>query len=287
MAWTKDWTKVEGFCTDQTIYEKKYYNMGGVSRITLANTNHAGLNFISPRGMNELCACLRDARLDDSIGVIVLTGAGDKSFCAGGDLRQEGEERKPNTFNQMTDVHLQMRLALKPIIAAVKGYVIGAGHHYAYHCDLTIAADNAVFGQVGPRVGSPASGSDVAYLARIIGQKRAREMWMLCRRYTAQQALAWGLVNSVVPLDKFDAEVEKWCLELLEKVPTCLKVVKASFDSEIELMPNHTIEYFPALINPRFSGGPEMRESMQAFLEKRTPDWGKVRGRPDNFKSDK
>lgn len=287
MTWTNDWTRVEEFCSDQTIYEKKYYKMGGVSRITMANTNPKGLNFISPRGMNEMCAAFRDSRNDDSIGVIVLTGAGDNCFCAGGDLRQEGGERKPNAFSQMTDVHRQMRLTLKPIIAAVKGYAIGAGHHYAYHCDLTIAANNAIFGQVGPRVGSAASGTDVAYLARVIGQKRAREMWMLCRRYTAQQALEWGLCNAVVPLDKFDEEVENWCLELLEKVPTCLKVVKASFDTEIELMPYQTIEHFPTLINPGYSGGPEMREAMQAFLEKRQPDWGKVRGRPDDFQSDK
>jgi dihydroxynaphthoic acid synthetase len=287
MAWTKEWTKVEGFDFKETIYEKKYYKMGGVSRITMANTNPKGLNFISPLGMNEMCAAFRDSRNDDTIGVVVLMGAGDQSFCAGGDLRQEGEERKPGAFSQMTDVHLQMRLLLKPLIAAVKGYAIGAGHHYAYHCDLTIAADNAIFGQVGPRVGSPASGTDVAYLARIIGQKRAREMWMLCRRYTAQQALEWGLCNAVVPLDKFDEEVEKWCLEILDKVPTCLKVVKASFDAEIEMMPYHTIEHYPTLINPEYSGGPEMREAMQAFMEKRQPDWGKVRGRPDDFQSDK
>jgi dihydroxynaphthoic acid synthetase len=283
MAWTKEWTRVAGFCTDQTIYEKKYFQMGGVSRITLANTNPKGLNFISPRGMNEMCACLRDARNDNSIGVVILTGAGDKSFCAGGDLRQEGEERKPNTFSQMTDVHLQLRLVLKPVIAVVKGYAIGAGNHYAYHCDLTIAADNAVFGQVGPRVGSAASGTDVTYLARLIGQKRAREVWMLCRRYTAQEALQMGMINAVYPLDKVDEEVEKWCVELLEKNPTCLKVVKASFDTEIEMMPYHTIEHFPTLINPTYQGGPEMREAMQAFMEKRSPDWGKLRGRPADF----
>jgi 2-ketocyclohexanecarboxyl-CoA hydrolase len=287
MVWTKEWTKVEGYCTDQTIYEKKYYKMGGVARVTLANTNPKGLNFISPRGMSEMCACFREARMDDSIGCIILTGAGDKSFCAGGDLREEGAEKKPNDFQQMTDVHQNMRLAGKPIIAVVKGYAIGAGNHYAYHCDLTVAADNAIFGQVGPKVGSPASGTDVSYLARIVGQKRAREMWMLCRRYTAQQALEWGLVNFVFPLDKIDEEVEKICLELLEKVSTCLKVVKASFEEELEEMPHHTIDYWPTLINPTYMGGPEMRESMQAFMEKRTPDWGKVRGRPANFKSDK
>lgn len=286
MVWTKDWTKVEGFTTDQTIYEKKYFNMGGVAKVTLANTKK-GLNFISPRGMNELCACLKEASLDDSIGVIILTGAGDKCFCAGGDLGQEGAEKKPNDYSQLTDVHRVIRQCLKPVIAVVKGYAIGAGHHYAYHCDLTIAADNAIFGQVGPKVGSPASGFDVTYLARVIGQKRAREMWMMCRRYSAQQALAWGLCNAVYPLDKIDEEVEKWCIELLEKVPTCLKVVKASFDSEAELMPFHSIDHFPSMINPRYFGGPEMRESMQAFLDKRTPDWGKVRGRPADFKSDK
>jgi dihydroxynaphthoic acid synthetase len=283
MAWTKEWTKVEGFDFTQTIYEKKYFNMGGVSRITMANTNPKGLNFISPNGMNEICAALRDSRNDDSIGVVILTGAGDKSFCAGGDLRQEGAPRSKATFSQMTDVHLQLRLVLKPIIAVVKGYAIGAGNHYAYHCDLTLAADNAIFGQVGPRVGSPASGTDVTYLARLVGQKKAREMWMLCRRYTAQEALQMGLINAVYPLDKIDEEAEKWCVELLEKNPTCLKVVKASFDTEIEMMPYHTIEHFPTLINPNYQGGPEMREAMQAFLEKRAPDWGKLRGRPADF----
>jgi dihydroxynaphthoic acid synthetase len=286
MAWEKEWTKVEGFCTDQTIYEKKYFNMGGVARITMANTKK-GLNFISPRGMNEMCACLKDAGLDETIGCIVLTGAGDKCFCAGGDLGQESEERKPNDYFQLTDVHMMLRQCLKPIIAAVRGFAIGAGHHFAYHCDLTIAADNAIFGQVGPKVGSPASGMDVSYLARVIGQKRAREMWMMCRRYTAQQALAWGLCNAVVPLDKLDEEVEKWCLELLDKVPSCLKFVKASFDLEAEMIPFHSIEQWPGFINPNYSGGAEMRESMQAFLEKRTPDWGKVRGKPADFKSDK
>ena len=286
MAWSNEWAKVEGFCTDQTIYEKKYFKMGGVARITMANTKK-DLNFISPRGMNELCSCLKEAGLDESIGVIVLTGAGNKCFCAGGDLGQESEERKPNDYSQLTDVHMMLRQCLKPIIAAVKGYAIGAGHHYAYHCDLTIAAENAIFGQVGPKVGSPASGMDVSYLARVIGQKRAREMWMLCERYNAQQALAWGLCNAVAPLDKFDEEVEKWCLKLLDKTPSCLKFVKASFDLETELIPFHSIEQWPGFINPNYSGGPEMRESMQAFMEKRTPDWGKVRGRPADFKSDK
>jgi 1,4-dihydroxy-2-naphthoyl-CoA synthase len=157
------------------------------------------------------------------------------------------------------------------------------GNHLAYHCDLTIAADNAVFGQVGPRVGSPAGGELLTYLARVIGHKKAREMWMLCRRYSAQEALEMGLINAVVPLDKIDAEAEKWCQEILEMNPTCMQIVKASFDADIESIP-HNESYFPRLIAPKFFGGIEQLEAMNAFLEKRKPDWGKaLRGRPDGF----
>jgi 1,4-dihydroxy-2-naphthoyl-CoA synthase len=183
----------------------------------------------------------------------------------------------------MPDLELHLRLLGKPVIAAVKGYCIGYGNHFAYHCDFTIAADNAQFGQTGPRVGSPAGGSPVAYLARVIGQKRAREMWMLCRRYTAQEALQMGLINTVVPISQLDEEVDKWCQELLEKNPTCLQILKASFDNEIEDMP-HAAAYYPSLIAPHFFGSEEQREAQNAFLEKRKPDWGRIiRQRPADF----
>jgi dihydroxynaphthoic acid synthetase len=284
MEWTREWTKMPGYSPD-TIYEKKYFDQGGVARITMARTNPKGINLITEKGIRELIACLRDARNDDSIGVVVITGAGDKSFNAGGDVSGEKEDSQV-VFEETPSIHQHLRLVGKPVIAAVKGYCIGMGNHLAYHCDLTIAAENAIFGQVGPRVGSPAGGEILTYMARVVGHKKAREMWMLCRRYTAQEALQMGLVNIVVPLDKFDEEVDKWCQELLANNPTCMRIVKASFDSDIENIP-HADAYFPNLISPKFFGGEEQLEAMNAFLEKRKPDWGRLlRKRPEGFKKE-
>lgn len=284
MGWTKEWEKVPGFEFEETIYEKKYIEMGGIARITMAYTNPKGLTMITLKGMSEMIAALRDARIDESIGVVVLQGSGDKSFCIGGDLRQEQKDSQ-QAMEESPDLELHIRLLGKPVIAVVKGYCIGYGNHLAYHCDFTIASDNAIFGQVGPRVGSPAGGRQVAYLARVVGQKKAREIWMLCRRYSAQEALQMGLVNAVVPLERVDEEVDKWCEEILEKNPTCLKIIKASFDEDIENMP-HGPGYFPNLIKAKYFGSEEQIEAMQAFLEKRKPDWGKIlRGRPDDFET--
>jgi dihydroxynaphthoic acid synthetase len=283
MEWSREWTKETALeLSPDTIYEKKYFDQGGVARITMARTNPKGINLLTEKGIRELIACLRNARNDSSIGVVVLTGAGDRSFNAGGDVEGEKEDSQV-VFEETPSIHQHLRLLGKPVIAAVRGYCIGMGNHLAYHCDLTIAADNAVFGQVGPRVGSPAGGEPVAYLARVIGHKKAREMWMLCRRYNAQEALQMGLANTVVPLDQMDEEIDKWCQELLKKNPTCLRIVKTSFDNDIENIP-HSDAYFPNLIAPRFFGGEEQIEAMNAFLEKRMPDWGKIiRQRPDNF----
>ena len=166
----------------------------------------------------------------------------------------------------------------KPVIAAVKGWCIGGGNHWAYCCDFTIAADNAKFGQNGPRVGSPADGYIVSYLAEVIGHKRAREMWMLCRRYTAQEAYEMGLVNKVVPVDKMDEEVEKWCRELLSLSPTCLRIVKASFNANIQHI-RGTHNHFRKSLAPDFDGSAEQREAQKAFFERRPPDFRKFRGR--------
>lgn len=285
MAWYKDWTQVpesELKLTKDTIYQKKHFPQGGIARITMSRTNPKGLNLITPVGIHELIACLRNARNDNSIGVVILRGAGDKSFNAGGDVEGEKEDSQV-VFEETPSIHAHLRLVGKPVIAVVKGYCIGMGNHLAYHCDLTIAADNAIFGQVGPRVGSPAGGAPVAYLARIVGHKKAREMWMLCRRYNAQEALQMGLINAVVPLDKIDEEAEKWAQELLGMNPTCLRIIKASYDDELENMP-HGDAYFANLISPQFFGGEEQLEAMNAFLEKRKPDWGKtLRNRPADF----
>jgi dihydroxynaphthoic acid synthetase len=284
MKWAKEWNKVPGFEFKNIIYEKKYFPLGGIARITMARTNPKGLNTITLQMQSDIITSLRDARLDQSIGVVVFQGAGDKSFCVGGDISEEKKDSQ-QAMEETPDLEVHLRLLGKPVIAAVKGYCIGYGNHFAYHCDFTIAADNAQFGQTGPRVGSPAGGAQVAFLARVIGHKKAREMWMLCRRYTAQQALQMNLINAVVPLDKFDEEIDTWCQEILEKNPTCLRVVKASFDNEIENMP-HAAAYFPSLISPHFFSSEEQHEAQNAFLEKRKPDWGKIiRKRPNDFES--
>jgi dihydroxynaphthoic acid synthetase len=284
MKWTREWTKVPNFEFKNVIYEKKYLEAGGIARITMARTNPKGLNTMTLQMMTDIINALRDARLDDSIGVVVVQGAGDKSFCVGGDINEEKKDSQ-QAMEEAPDLEMHLRLLGKPVIAAVKGYCIGYGNHFAYHCDFTIAAENAIFGQTGPRVGSPAGGQIVTYLARVIGHKKAREMWMLCRRYTAQEALQMCLVNTVVPLDKLDEEVEKWCQQLLEMNPTCLRIIKASFDSDIESIP-HAAAYFPSLISRNYFGGKEQLEAQQAFLEKRKPDWGKlIRKRPEDFGS--
>lgn len=286
MAWTRHWAKVPGIEFQHMVYEKKYFNQGGVARITMCNLNPAGLNLITKALQREIMTAMRDARLDDSIGVVVLTAAGDKSFSAGGDVREEKNGSYQAALEGAGSVALGMRLLGKPVIAVVKGYCIAWGNWIAYHCDFTIAADNAIFGQAGPRITSPAGGAIVTYLTRVIGVKKAREMWMLCRRYTAQEALQMGLVNTVVPLDKLDEEVDKWCQEILDKNPTCIRILKASFDNEIEQLLGGD-SYFSNLIAPKFFQSEERQEAMQGFLNKRKPDWGKlIRKRPEGFEKE-
>jgi len=284
MEWSREWQKETAVkLSPDTVYEKKYFDQGGVARITMSRTNPKGLNLITPVGIRELIYCMRDARNDASIGAVILRGAGDKSFNAGGDVGGEKEDSQ-QVFEDEPSVHAHMRLLGKPIIAVVKGFCIGMGNHLQYHCDLTLAGENAVFGQVGPRVGSPAGGKIVAYLAHVVGQKKARELWMLCRKYNAQEALQMGLINAVFPVDKVDEESEKWAEELLAMNPTCLRIIKTSFDDEVENMP-HNEAYFANLISMKFFGGVEQLEAMNAFLEKRKPDWGKtLRGKPESFK---
>jgi naphthoate synthase len=261
MEWSREWQKETALkLTPDTVYEKKYFDQGGVARITMSRTNPKGLNLITPVGIRELIYCMRDARNDASIGAVILRGAGDKSFNAGGDVGGEKEDSQ-QVFEDEPSVHAHMRLLGKPIIAVVKGFCIGMGNHLQYHCDLTLAGENAVFGQVGPRVGSPAGGKIVAYLAHVVGQKKARELWMLCRKYNAQEALQMGLINAVFPVDKVDEESEKWAEELLAMNPTCLRIIKTSFDDEVENMP-HNEAYFANLISMKFFGGAEQLESL-------------------------
>ena len=231
-----------------------------------------------PKSLNaftgDTIAELEDAVLrtydDNSIGVVVLTGAGDRAFSAGGDVKWEADGGL-----DAIEWHLGRYVVdcPKPVIARVPGYAIGGGNHLAYVCDFTIAAEHARFGQTGPRVGSPASGYPVAHSANIIGHKRAREMWMLTRQYTAQQMLDWGLINTVVPMKELDAEVGRWCQELLALSPSCLKVLKASFRIHMEpIMGDHMADIVDR-VAPNYHQKGEQQEGAAAFLDKRQPDF--------------
>jgi naphthoate synthase/2-ketocyclohexanecarboxyl-CoA hydrolase len=213
-----------------------------------------------------------DADHDPAVGVVVIAGAG-KHFGTGGDVDWERWGLREAFYNRYPHNRL-IRLSRKPVIAQVQGYCIGGHNHMAYCCDFTIAADNAVFGQAGPRVSSPADGYFVPFLTKVVGHKKAREMWMLCRRYTAKQMLDWGLVNAVVPMAELDAEVARWCKELLALSPTCLKTVKTSFNKIIDLTPMKDIL---AEVAPNYFRTGEQDEGARAFIEKRPPDFSKWR----------
>ena len=273
MTW-KNWEKVDELKFKDIIYEKRTRNEGGrVARITI-NRPHVH-NAFTDVTVKELECAFDDASNDRMVGAVVLTGAGDKAFCAGGDIKWEGERSRAQFF--MDDAPNRMlRFCRKPIIAAIKGWAIGGGHHIAYFCDFSIAAENAMFGQNGPIVGSPADGYIVRYLVSVVGAKRAREIWMLCRRYNAQQALEMGLVNTVVPIDQMDAEVDKFAEEILSKSPECIEILKATFDSEVDDM-SGSIRRTVSLMYPNFPLGPEVQEAQTAFWEKRPPNFWKIR----------
>jgi dihydroxynaphthoic acid synthetase len=254
------------------LYESKDH----VARITINRPKQ--YNAFTGDTLKELTLAFEEANTDDEIGVVVLTGAGDKAFCAGGDVNWEKEGGLERQVLEPYTLHLTVSRCSKPVIARVNGYAVGGGHHLAYFCDFTIAAEHAIFGQNGPRVGSPACGPIVSYLARVIGHKRAREMWMLCRRYTAAQALDWGLANAVVPLAGLDAEVNRWCEELLALSPTCLRVLKASFVAEFEQILGQDDAIRRLVVTPEF-WKEEQQEGARAFLEKRKPDFSRFRKR--------
>jgi dihydroxynaphthoic acid synthetase len=268
-----EWRKVEGYDYDDLIYEKKYLGIGGVARMTINRPDK--LNSFTGATIRHMWECVYDINADPSIGVVIMTGAGDKAFCTGGDVGVEAEgEFEDALFIGCNKLIVACR---KPIIAVVKGWCVGGGNHMAYCCDFTIAADNARFAQNGPRVGSPACGWPIQYAIRIMGAKKAREMWMLCRRYSAQEALEMGLVNVVVPLDKVDEEVDKWCGEILEKSPTCIEILKASFDDEFAAMRGNETMDLQKRIFPVFMNSEEQKEAQNAFFEKRQPDFLKFR----------
>lgn len=274
MGWTK-WEKVSEHEFTDIIYEKKCREEGGnVARISFNRPKI--LNAFTGHTCKEVREALYDASHDRDIGVVVLTGVGNQAFSTGGDVSWESGGGTRLAFFGGGELLIDdlVRACRKPVIAAVKGYAIGGGHHLAYCCDFTIAADNAIFGQTGSRVGSPADGWYIPYLVQVVGAKRAREIWLLTREYSAQQALEMGLVNKVVPLDKLDEEVDKWCEEVLDKVPSIIEIMKATFNAAIEPLVgiNRANLLFPDIID-----GPEVKEAQQAFFEKRKPNFWKIR----------
>ncbi len=225
--------------------------------------------------VDEIIHALNRSGWNDEIGVIVLAGAGDKAFCTGGDQKaKKGQyDGRGIAGLPMEELHALMRGVPKPVIAKVQGYAIGGGNVLATICDFTIAADTAVFGQVGPKVGSVDPGFGTAYLAHVVGEKRAREIWYLCRKYSAEEALAMGLVNRVVPRDELDAEVRRWCDEILEKSPTAISIAKRSFNADTDHIYGIAAQGFQTL--KLFYETDESKEGVIAFNEKRKPDFRK------------
>lgn len=234
-------------------------------------------NAFRGRTVDELIACFKAAWANPEVGVVALTGAGERAFCAGGDQKQRAASGDygptESGLFEVETLHRLIRDIPKPVIAAVNGVAVGGGHVLHVLCDLTIASETATFGQAGPRVGSFDAGFGSAYLARILGEKRAREVWYLCRQYDAITMERWGLVNRVVPSAELRGEVRRWADEMLDKSPTALKVLKHSFNADSEAITGIGTLSFDAL--DLFVGTPEAREGVTAFDEKRKPDFSK------------
>jgi 2-ketocyclohexanecarboxyl-CoA hydrolase len=244
---------------------------GGAEWITINRPER--MNAFRGRTCDELIHALQRAAWDRDVGSIVLAGAGDKAFCTGGDQSaHEGQYDGRGTIGlPMEELHAAIRDAPKPVIARVQGYAIGGGNVLATLCDLTIASDRAVFGQVGPKVGSVDPGYGTALLARVVGEKKAREMWYLCRRYGAAEALVMGLANAVVPHDRLDAEVQRWCDEIQQRSPTAIAIAKRSFNMDTA---HHAgIAGMGLYALKLYYDTDESREGVRAFNEKRAPDF--------------
>jgi naphthoate synthase/2-ketocyclohexanecarboxyl-CoA hydrolase len=231
------------------------------------------MNLVNALALREHAIAFELLSKDRTVGAVVVTAVGDRSFCSGGDLEWEEKEVGKLSIDAPGFGPDKVR---QPVIAAVKGWCVGYGNHFAYRCDLTIAADNAKFAQNGPAVGSPADGYSVAYLIDVVGQKKAREIWMLCRRYTAMEALDMGLVNAVVPLAKLDEEVDKWCERILELSPGCVEILKASFETWTQPWKGYNRTHQREMY-PHWFEGPEIKEAQRSFLEKRRPYFWKNR----------
>ena len=250
-----------------------YYD--GIAKISI-NRPHKR-NAFTPLTVKEMSEAMELARQDERVGVVILTGEGGEAFCSGGDQSVRGhggyvgEDQVPRL--NVLDLQMQIRRIPKPVVAMVAGYAIGGGHVLHVVCDISIAAENARFGQTGPKVGSFDGGFGASYLARVVGQKKAREIWFLCDQYNAQEALDMGLVNKVVPLDKLEETTIEWCRKMLDKSPIALRMLKASFNAELDgqagiqqLAGDATLLYYLS---------EEAKEGKDAFHEKRKPDFSK------------
>ena len=270
----RNWTKIKDY--EEILFD--FY--GGVARITINRPRYR--NAFTPRSVAEISDALRDCREAAEVRVVVLTGAGDKAFCSGGDMHVKGRggyvggDGVPRL--NVLDVQKQIRSLPKPVIAMVNGYAIGGGHVLHLMCDLTIASDNAIFGQTGPKVGSFDAGFGASYLARIVGQKKAREIWFMCRQYSAAEAERMGMVNKVVPQEQLEDEVVAWAEVMMQHSPLALRMIKAGLNAELdgqagiqELAGDATMLYYML---------DEVQEGGRAFLEKRKPDFSKFPNLP-------
>ncbi len=258
----------------------KYHKMDGIAKITINRPEVR--NAFRPQTVDEMSHALNDARMDEKIGVVILTGEGKDAFCSGGDQKIRGnagykDATGVNRLNVL-DFQRQMRSCPKPIIAMIAGFAVGGGHILHLLCDISIAADNAIFGQTGPKVGSFDGGYGASYMARIIGQKKAREIWFLCRQYNAKQALEMGLVNTVVPYARLESETVGWCKEILVNSPIAIRCLKAALNADCdgqaglqELAGNATMLFYMT---------EEGQEGRNAFVQKRKPDFSKFPKRP-------
>jgi naphthoate synthase len=265
----REWVTIKEY--DEILFQ--YFN--GIAKITINRPRYH--NAFTPKTNIEMIDAMDICREHQDIYCVVLTGAGDKAFCSGGDqnIKTVGGYKDESGIPRLNVLDLQKKIRSipKPVVAMVNGYAIGGGHVLHIVCDLTIASENAIFGQTGPKVGSFDGGFGSSYLARHVGQKKAREIWFLCRQYSAQQALDMGMVNAVVPLDKLEDEVVQWCEEMMEKSPIALRMIKCGLNAELdgqagiqELAGNATLLYY-------FTE--EAQEGKNAFLEKRKPDFKK------------
>ena len=267
----REWKPIEGFDFKEILFEE--YNH--IAKITINRPRYR--NAFTPLTVQEMSQAFAYCRESLSVRVVILTGAGDKAFCSGGDMNVKGMggyiggDGVPRL--NILDVQMQIRRLPKPVIAMVNGYAIGGGHVLHVVCDLSIASENAIFGQTGPKVGSFDAGFGASYLARVVGQKKAREIWFLCKQYSAQEAEQMGLVNKVVPADKLEDECVDWAETMIERSPLALRMMKAGFNAELDgqagvqqLAGDATMLYYTL---------DEAQEGGQAFLEKRKPDFDK------------